>query len=90
MQRSSGPCVRAAWRPEISAVFYGEPASRGAGWRFRRYHGRRRSGDYFASFYQGLLGGSSEYVASVLREDGTLLARYPETGAMSAPGSKTN
>ena len=44
------------------------------------------SGDYFASFYQGLLGGSSEYVASVLRDDGTLLARYPETGAMSAPG----
>jgi signal transduction histidine kinase len=44
------------------------------------------SGDYFASFYQGLLGGSSEYVASVLRDDGTLLARYPETGVMSAPG----
>ena len=43
------------------------------------------SGDYFASFYQVLLGGSSEYVASVLRDDGTLLARYPETGAMSAP-----
>ena len=44
------------------------------------------SGDYFASFYQGLLGGSSEYVASVLRDDGTLLARYPETGAVSGPG----
>jgi two-component system NtrC family sensor kinase len=44
------------------------------------------SGDYFASFYQGLLGGSAEYVASVLREDGTLLARYPETAAISAPG----
>ena len=43
------------------------------------------SGDYFASLYQGLLGGSAEYVASVLREDGTLLAHYPETGAMSAP-----
>ena len=43
------------------------------------------SGDYFASFYQGLLGGSSEYVASVLRDDGTLLARYPDTGAMSVP-----
>lgn len=46
------------------------------------------SGDYFASFYQGLLGGSSEYVASVLRDDGTLLARYPETGAMSVPGQE--
>ena len=44
------------------------------------------SGDYFASFYQGLLGGSSEYVASVLRDDGTLLARYPEIGEMSARG----
>ncbi len=44
------------------------------------------SGDYFASFYQGLLGGSSEYVASVLRDDGTLLARYPEVGEMSASG----
>jgi two-component system NtrC family sensor kinase len=46
------------------------------------------SGDYFGSFYQGLLGGSAEYVASVLREDGTLLARYPETGAMAAPGQQ--
>src|SRR3954463_16357035 len=46
------------------------------------------SGDYFGSFYQGLLGGSAEYVASVLREDGTLLARYPETGAMSVPGQQ--
>ena len=44
------------------------------------------SGDYFGSFYQGLLGGSAEYVASVLREDGTLLARYPETGALSRSG----
>ena len=44
------------------------------------------SGDYFASFYQALLGGSAEYIASVVRDDGTLLARYPETGAMSAEG----
>src|SRR3954452_13045976 len=46
------------------------------------------SGDYFGSFYQGLLGGSAEYVASVFREDGTPLARYPETGAMSVPGQQ--
>ena len=46
------------------------------------------SGDYFGSFYQGLLGGSAEYVASVLREDGTLLARYPETGTLGAPGQQ--
>src|SRR4051812_17690216 len=46
------------------------------------------SGDYFGSFYQGLLGGSAEYVASVLREDGTLLARYPETEDVSAPGQQ--
>jgi len=46
------------------------------------------SGDYFGSFYQGLLGGSAEYVASVLREDGTLLARYPETGTLGAAGQQ--
>jgi signal transduction histidine kinase len=37
------------------------------------------SGEYFASFYNSLLGGSAQYAASVLREDGTSLARYPET-----------
>src|SRR6185436_7712965 len=31
---------------------------------------------------------SAEYVASVLREDGTLLARYPETGTITAPGEQ--
>ena len=46
------------------------------------------SGDYFGSFYQGLLGGSTEYVASVLRDDGTLLARYPETGTLGAAGQQ--
>src|SRR5579863_1996749 len=35
------------------------------------------SGPYFASFYNSLLGGSAQYTASVLREDGTSLARYP-------------
>ena len=36
------------------------------------------SGPYFASFYNSLLGGSAQYTASVLREDGTVLARYPD------------
>jgi two-component system, NtrC family, sensor kinase len=35
------------------------------------------SGSYFASFYNSLLGGSTEHAASVFREDGTSLARYP-------------
>ncbi len=39
------------------------------------------SGPYFASFYNSLLGSSAQYTASVLREDGTTLARYPETAA---------
>jgi signal transduction histidine kinase len=37
------------------------------------------SGPYFASFYNSLLGGAPRYIASVLREDGTSLAHYPET-----------
>jgi signal transduction histidine kinase len=44
------------------------------------------SGPYFASFYNSLLGGSAQYTASVLREDGTILARYPESAAPTAPG----
>ncbi len=43
------------------------------------------SGPYFASFYNSLLGGSAQYSASVLREDGTTLARYPETAQPPAP-----
>jgi signal transduction histidine kinase len=39
------------------------------------------SGNYFASFYNSLLGGSAQYTASVLRDDGTILARYPATTA---------
>jgi two-component system NtrC family sensor kinase len=39
------------------------------------------SGGYFASFYNSLLGASAQYTASVLREDGTVLARYPDNGA---------
>lgn len=36
------------------------------------------SGKYFASFYRSLLGASTQYTASVLRDDGTTLAYYPE------------
>lgn len=43
------------------------------------------SGPYFASFYNSLLGGSAQYTASVLREDGVRLARYPETDQPPAP-----
>jgi len=45
------------------------------------------SGPYFASFYNALLGGSAQYSASVLRDDGTTLARYPAT-AQSAAGQE--
>src|SRR5882724_12006519 len=34
------------------------------------------SGAYLASFYNSLLGGSAQYAASVVREDGTSLANY--------------
>ncbi|MGC2414492.1 MAG: ATP-binding protein [Stellaceae bacterium] len=43
------------------------------------------SGAYVASFYNSLLGGSAQYAASVLREDGSSLARYPETVEPAAP-----
>jgi len=43
------------------------------------------SGQYFASFYTSLLGASAQYTASVLRDDGTILARYPEAVASAAP-----
>ncbi len=43
------------------------------------------SGAYVASFYNSLLGGSAQYAASVLREDGSSLARYPETAEPAAP-----
>src|SRR5579863_5155125 len=43
------------------------------------------SGAYVVSFYNSLLGGSTQYAASVLREDGTSLARYPETAQPAAP-----
>jgi signal transduction histidine kinase len=42
------------------------------------------SGSYVASFYNSLLGGSAQYAASVLRADGTTLARYPETAQPAA------
>jgi signal transduction histidine kinase len=43
------------------------------------------SGPYFASFYNSLLGGSAQHTASVLREDGTSLARYPERAEPASP-----
>ncbi|HTW51326.1 MAG TPA: ATP-binding protein [Stellaceae bacterium] len=43
-------------------------------------------GSYFASFYNSLLGGSEHYTASVLRDDGTVLAQYPEP--LSPPPAK--
>jgi two-component system NtrC family sensor kinase len=39
------------------------------------------SSSYFASFNDSLLGGSARYTASVLKDDGTVLAQYP-----AAPG----
>ena len=41
------------------------------------------SGNYVASFYDSLLGDTA-YTASVLREDGTVLAHYPMTGVKTA------
>jgi two-component system NtrC family sensor kinase len=41
------------------------------------------SGSYFASFYNSLLGASAHYTASVIREDGTVLAHYPATPVAS-------
>src|SRR5712691_10095543 len=42
------------------------------------------SGAYVASFYNSLLGGSAQYAASVLLEDGKSLARYPESADLPA------
>jgi len=42
------------------------------------------SGAYVASFSDSLLGGSAQYAASVLLEDGKSLARYPETAELPA------
>jgi two-component system, NtrC family, sensor kinase len=35
-------------------------------------------GSYFGSFYNSVLSGSEHYTASVLRDDGTVLAQYPQ------------
>ena len=35
------------------------------------------SGSYFGSFYNSLLGAAGQYTASVLKDDGSLLASYP-------------
>src|SRR5216683_6524470 len=42
------------------------------------------SGAYVASFYNSLLGGSAQYAASLLLEDGKSLARYPESAELPA------
>jgi two-component system NtrC family sensor kinase len=43
------------------------------------------SGAYVASFYDSLLGGSAQYAASVLQEDGGRLARYPGSAEPPVP-----
>jgi signal transduction histidine kinase len=43
------------------------------------------SGSYFASFYNSLLGGAEHYTANVLRDDGTVLAQYPQQTDAAAP-----
>ncbi len=44
------------------------------------------SGIYFGSFYESLLGAPGQYVASVLKDDGTVLAAYgTASGSASAP-----
>lgn len=45
------------------------------------------AGSYFASFYDSLLGGTEHYTASVLKDDGTVLARYPAAPASPAPAN---
>ena len=42
-------------------------------------------GSYFGSFYNSLLGGTEHYTASVLRDDGTVLAQYPEPAGSATP-----
>ncbi|HEY1795956.1 MAG TPA: ATP-binding protein [Stellaceae bacterium] len=42
------------------------------------------SSAYLASFYNSLLPAASQYTAEVIREDGTVLASYPEDGAQPA------
>ncbi len=43
------------------------------------------SGTYFASFYNSLLAGSPQYTATVIREDGTVLARFPADSPRPSP-----
>ena len=43
------------------------------------------SGAYFGSFYKSLLAGSEHYTASVLRDDGTVLAQYPAPPPSTTP-----
>ncbi|HTZ35611.1 MAG TPA: ATP-binding protein [Stellaceae bacterium] len=43
------------------------------------------SGGYFASFYDSLLPSTTDYTASVVRDDGSVLARYPAASGPAAP-----
>jgi two-component system, NtrC family, sensor kinase len=44
------------------------------------------SSSYFGSFYNSLLGATEDYTASIIRDDGTVLAQYPEpAGSSTAP-----
>lgn len=46
------------------------------------------SGTYFASFYNSLLAGSTHYDASLIREDGSVLARYPAAAKPPSPAQQ--
>ena len=50
---------------------------RGPGGEFRGIIVVAVSGSYFGSFYNSLLGAPSQYTASVLKDDGSVLASYP-------------
>jgi two-component system NtrC family sensor kinase len=43
------------------------------------------SGAYFGSFYNALLAGAEHYTASVIRDDGTVLAQFPQPSGAAAP-----
>ncbi len=56
----------------------------GTGGQFRGVIVVAVSGSYFGSFYNSLLGAPGQYTASVLKEDGSLLASYPAPSSASA------
>jgi signal transduction histidine kinase len=48
------------------------------------------SGTYFASFYNSLLGNAGDYTASIFREDGVSLARYPDDSIVTDAMQRDN